>query len=139
MALQLTKATSAVVTGLDTTSMGAVAASGVITSGSMNNTANNYPAMKIEAEINCDGASTETVYLYLMESTDGGTGFSTTATEDMRFIGAVTMNGTTLVRKVFDVGNLPDYWKIHAINNDSSNGLGSSSQISYQYVTFADV
>ena len=135
MALQISLGSLTAFSGWST-ALASVAASGTSTSGAV--TDNNKPGMKVECEFTADAASTATVDLYLIESLDAGTDYSTTAVEDMRWIGTVTLNGTTTVRKILDVWGLPEDFKVHVVNNDSSNGLGTST-VSYQTYTFADV
>ena len=140
MALTVTYGTNTALTGWST-ALASVAASGTSTSGSVDNSTNKYPACKMEIELDGDNASSAgSVDLYLQESTDGGTAFSTSGdTSDMRYIGSVQLNGTTLVRKVIDVGNLPQYWKVYVVNGDATYGLGANTVISYQGITYADV
>lgn len=133
MSLSITYGTLTALTGWST-ALASVGASGTSTSGAVTTTVNH---VKLECEFSCDAASTETVDLFLVESLDGGTDYSTTATADMRYLGTVTLNGTTTVRKVLDIFTPANNWKVHVINNDATNGLGTST-VSYQTITYSD-
>lgn len=136
MALTVSYGSNTAVTGWST-ALADVTASGTSTSGAI--TDNTYPALKLECEFNSDNVSgTNTVDIYLLSSTDGGTGYATTETANMRYVGSVLLNGTNLIRKVITVGNLPNDFKFYIKNNDASYGLGANSVISYQTVTYVD-
>lgn len=136
MALTVTYGTVTTVTGLDTTSMGAVAGGGTITSSAIDNSTAQAPAMKVIATFNWDASSTGSADLYLIESGDNSTFSTTNSLSDMRYIGTVSASTTSTSTKVLDVGNLPKYWKIHVVNNDATNGFNTASTVEYQTVTY---
>ena len=134
MSLQHVFGTNTQLTGWGT-ALASVAAGGTTTSGAVSIA---QPSIKLECDLNLDGAGTETADFYLIESTDGGTVFSTEETQNMKKLGSIEFNGTTLVKKILTIHDLPDDWKIY-IKNNSAQGLGASSDIYYQSMTLNDV
>ena len=111
------------------TALGSVADSGASTAGEVNSST---PTVFFEVELDADGATTGSVDIYLLESLDDGTDFTTT--DDLShalFVGSVLLNGTTLVRKTLRVTDVADDWQLHIVNN-SGSGLGANSLISYR-------
>lgn len=111
-------------------------------SSSIDNSTTKAPAAKLEIEITGLAGSVDNVDIYILESADGGTDFSTFVDlSNIRYVGSVNCNGTTIVRKILTIGNLPAHWKVY-VYNDSGAALSateSQSKVSYQTITFADV
>lgn len=101
---------------------------------------NVYPAMKIQVTIPAVTSADGTVDFYLMESIDGGTDYSTTVTtSDMTYIGSVNVDASSSTTKILNASNLPNDWKIYAVNNCGQTLSGSGNAVTYQYITYTDV
>lgn len=100
------------VTTVLSTELNGLAAGGNATSAEQ--THDGSPLLEVSVELAAAAASTETVSVYLAGGTETTKTATTVNTPNMRFIGSVTLNGTTVVRSTFDVIiNPPQFYKIH--------------------------
>lgn len=97
------------------------------------------PGMNLEIKLGSVTSGAGTVDFYLLPSSDGGTDYATTETGNMRYIGSVEVPNASAVIKTIQVGNVPNDWKLHAINNSGQTLAASGNSVTYQTVTFTDV
>ncbi len=94
------------------------------------NAVNRYVDMYLDISVAAAGAATGTVAIYLLYGSTTAL-LSTTELPNMRFIGNVTLNGTTVVRKTFFVEGVAEFWKARLVNNGGAALASSANTIKY--------
>jgi len=108
-------------------------------SSEIDNSSNKYLDMQFNIEMAAAAANTGVCTLYLSEGAATGKTSTTVNLSNMRRIGDVQLNGTTVVRKTFFVENMPEFWKSHIINNSGGALASSANTVKYVGINYENV
>ena len=94
---------------------------------------------RIDVEMAAAGANTGLVAVYLLEGSATGKLSTTAQLANMRYIGSLQLNGTTVARKSFFAGDMPKFYTARVVNNSGGALAATLNTVKLTGVNYEDV
>lgn len=121
-----------------TTGMNGLGSNGSAESAEIDNGTTRHLGMEIECEFAAAGANSGFVSVYIAEGQVSGSLATGVVPQNMRVVGTVQLNGTTLVRKMLRVNGISKYLKIVVINTSGGGLAATNNRIDYVGLNLTD-
>lgn len=129
----------ATTTAIQTTGLNSLDDGSGNASSQQSNASNRYLDARIDVTVAASGANTGHIEVYLQEGSTTAELSTSANKSNMRFIGSIQMNGTTVVRKSLFVQNLPEFWGSRIENTSGGSLASSANTVDFTGINYEDV